>query len=47
MQMLGQIHRTGQVVLPSYSLLMGNIPAGTRPGAILKLGDRALDIALP
>jgi hypothetical protein len=35
MQMLGRIHRTGQVVLPSYSLLMGDIPAEKRPGAIL------------
>jgi hypothetical protein len=35
MQMLGRIHRTGQVVLPSYTLLMGDIPAEKRPGAIL------------
>jgi hypothetical protein len=35
MQMLGRVHRTGQVVLPSYTLLMGDIPAEKRPGAIL------------
>ncbi|NEP19434.1 MAG: hypothetical protein F6J97_21510 [Leptolyngbya sp. SIO4C1] len=35
MQMLGRIHRTGQVRLPSYTLLMGDIPAEKRPGAIL------------
>jgi predicted RNA methylase len=35
MQMLGRIHRTGQVALPSYTLLMGDIPAEKRPGAIL------------
>ncbi len=35
MQMLGRIHRTGQVALPGYTLLMGDIPAEKRPGAIL------------
>ncbi|MBE9109811.1 strawberry notch C-terminal domain-containing protein [Nodosilinea sp. LEGE 07298] len=35
MQMLGRIHRTGQVELPSYTLLMGDLPAEKRPGAIL------------
>ncbi len=35
MQMLGRVHRTGQVALPSYTLLMGDIPAEKRPGAIL------------
>jgi hypothetical protein len=35
MQMLGRVHRTGQVALPSYTLLMGNLPAEKRPGAIL------------
>ena len=35
MQMLGRVHRTGQVVLPSYTLLMGDLPAEKRPGAIL------------
>ncbi|MEO1744457.1 MAG: strawberry notch C-terminal domain-containing protein, partial [Cyanobacteria bacterium J06629_9] len=35
MQMLGRVHRTGQVALPNYTLLMGDIPAEKRPGAIL------------
>jgi hypothetical protein len=35
MQMLGRVHRTGQVALPSYTLLMGDLPAEKRPGAIL------------
>ncbi len=35
MQMLGRVHRTGQVVLPSYTLLMSDLPAEKRPGAIL------------
>jgi predicted RNA methylase len=35
MQMLGRVHRTGQVALSSYTLLMGDLPAEKRPGAIL------------
>jgi hypothetical protein len=35
MQMLGRVHRTGQVTLPSYTLLMSDLPAEKRPGAIL------------
>ncbi len=35
MQMLGRIHRTGQVVLPSYSLLSADLPAEKRPTAVL------------
>ncbi|MBE9112041.1 strawberry notch C-terminal domain-containing protein, partial [Nodosilinea sp. LEGE 07298] len=35
MQMLGRVHRTGQVALPNYTLLMGDLPAEKRPGAIL------------
>ncbi|MEL6816398.1 MAG: strawberry notch C-terminal domain-containing protein, partial [Cyanobacteria bacterium J06598_3] len=35
MQMLGRIHRTGQVALPNYTLLIGDIPAEKRPGALL------------
>ena len=35
MQMLGRVHRTGQVVLPRYTLLIGDIPAEKRPGALL------------
>ena len=32
MQMLGRVHRTGQVALPAYTLLMGDLPAEKRPG---------------
>ncbi len=35
MQMLGRIHRTGQVVTPAYDQLIANIPAEMRPAAIL------------
>jgi hypothetical protein len=35
MQMLGRVHRTGQVAFPNYTLLMGDLPAEKRPGAIL------------
>ena len=35
MQMLGRVHRTGQVVLPSYIQLIADIPAEKRPAAIL------------
>ncbi|MEM8502417.1 MAG: strawberry notch C-terminal domain-containing protein [Cyanobacteria bacterium P01_D01_bin.1] len=35
MQMLGRVHRTGQVVHPRYTLLIGDIPAEKRPGALL------------
>ncbi|MBW4590966.1 strawberry notch family protein [Aetokthonos hydrillicola Thurmond2011] len=35
MQMLGRIHRTGQVVPPNFTLLMGDVPAEKRPGAVL------------
>ena len=31
----GRVHRTGQVALPAYTLLMGDLPAEKRPGAIL------------
>lgn len=46
MQMLGRIHRTGQIAehpgqpkgsnLPRYTLLMSNVPAETRPASVLK-----------
>ena len=41
MQMLGRIHRTGQVKLPSYDIVISNIPVERRPAAILmkKLGS--------
>ena len=35
MQMLGRIHRTGQVVLPEYIQLVADIPAERRPSAVL------------
>ncbi len=35
MQMLGRIHRTGQVVLPAYDQLVANVPAEMRPAAVL------------
>lgn len=35
MQMLGRVHRTGQVVLPRYTQLVADIPAEKRPAAVL------------
>lgn len=35
MQMLGRIHRTGQVNLPKYTLLSADLPAEIRPTALL------------
>jgi hypothetical protein len=35
MQMLGRVHRTGQVVLPEYIQMIANIPAEKRPAAVL------------
>ena len=35
MQMLGRVHRTGQVIPPSYSQMMADIPAEMRPAAVL------------
>jgi predicted RNA methylase len=35
MQMLGRVHRTGQVVTPIYSQLIADIPAEKRPAAVL------------
>lgn len=35
MQMLGRVHRTGQIQPPSYSQMMANIPAEIRPAAVL------------
>ena len=36
MQMLGRVHRTGQVVLPRYEQLIASIPAEKRPAAVLQ-----------
>jgi predicted CopG family antitoxin len=35
MQMIGRVHRTGQVEMPRYTILMGDIPAEKRPAAVL------------
>ena len=35
MQMLGRVHRTGQVIVPEYRQLIANIPAEKRPAAVL------------
>jgi len=35
MQMLGRIHRTGQVELPGYDQLIADVPAEMRPAAVL------------
>jgi hypothetical protein len=35
MQMLGRVHRTGQVITPSYSQMMADVPAEMRPAAVL------------
>ncbi|UVC14695.1 strawberry notch-like NTP hydrolase domain-containing protein [Mesorhizobium onobrychidis] len=35
MQMLGRVHRTGQVVTPRYSQLVANVPAEKRPASVL------------
>ncbi len=35
MQMLGRVHRTGQVLPPAYSQMMADIPAEMRPAAVL------------
>lgn len=35
MQMLGRVHRTGQVVVPRYSQVIADVPAEKRPAAVL------------
>lgn len=35
MQMLGRVHRTGQIIPPSYSQMMADIPAEMRPASVL------------
>jgi hypothetical protein len=35
MQMLGRVHRTGQIMPPAYTLLLSNAPAENRPAAVL------------
>src|SRR5690606_33074200 len=43
MQMLGRIHRTGQVELPEYSILNVDLPAEKRPTAVLNKKMRSLN----
>jgi hypothetical protein len=43
MQMLGRIHRTGQVVLPEYSILNVDLPAEKRPTALLSKKMKSLN----
>src|SRR5690606_3287835 len=43
MQMLGRIHRTGQVVLPEYSILNADLPAEKRPTAVLNKKMKSLN----
>lgn len=35
MQMLGRVHRTGQVTLPKFTLLLSDMPVENRPAAVL------------
>jgi hypothetical protein len=43
MQMLGRIHRTGQVVLPGYTILSADLPAEKRPNAMLSRKMKSLN----
>jgi hypothetical protein len=43
MQMLGRIHRTGQVRLPSYTILSVDLPAEKRPTALLSKKMKSLN----
>lgn len=43
MQMLGRIHRTGQVVLPNYTILNVDLPAEKRPTALLSKKMKSLN----
>lgn len=43
MQMLGRIHRTGQVVLPKYTLLSADLPTERRPTALLSKKMKSLN----
>lgn len=43
MQMLGRIHRTGQVELPEYSILNVDLPAEKRPTAVLNKKMKSLN----
>jgi hypothetical protein len=43
MQMLGRIHRTGQVALPEYDILATDLPAERRPAALLSRKMKSLN----
>lgn len=43
MQMLGRIHRTGQVVLPKYTILTLDLPTEKRPTAVLNKKMKSLN----
>ncbi len=43
MQMLGRVHRTGQVALPSYDILNVDLPAEKRPTALLSKKMKSLN----
>ena len=43
MQMLGRIHRTGQVALPAYALLSADLPTEKRPTALLSKKMKGLN----
>jgi GGDEF domain-containing protein len=43
MQMLGRIHRTGQVKLPGYTILNADLPAEKRPTALLSKKMKSLN----
>lgn len=43
MQMLGRIHRTGQVRLPGYTLMAADLPAQKRPTALLSKKMKSLN----
>lgn len=43
MQMLGRVHRTGQVALPKYTLLSADLPTEKRPTAMLSKKMKSLN----
>ncbi|HNC02973.1 MAG TPA: strawberry notch C-terminal domain-containing protein, partial [Agitococcus sp.] len=43
MQMLGRIHRTGQVILPKYTILSLDLPTEKRPTAVLNKKMKSLN----
>jgi len=43
MQILGRIHRVGQIIPPKYTQLMGDTPAEKRPAAVLAKKMKSLN----